>query len=114
MVRPVNSDNSARTRSIHRCAAIHRPMDLAGFNQAPATDVEAALLDCCASPQWARLVAAGRPYASADALFAAADAAVADLDDGGLAAALAGHPRIGERAGAGHPASSGREQAGVA
>jgi 2-oxo-4-hydroxy-4-carboxy-5-ureidoimidazoline decarboxylase len=89
-------------------------MDLAGFNAAPATEVEAALLECCSAPQWARAVAARRPYSSADGLYAAADAAVADLDDAGLAAALAGHPRIGERAGAGHAASSGHEQAGVA
>jgi 2-oxo-4-hydroxy-4-carboxy-5-ureidoimidazoline decarboxylase len=89
-------------------------MDLAGFNAAPPDDLEAALLDCCASVQWARAVAAGRPYPSIDALYEAADAALAALDDAELHAALAGHPRIGERAGAGHAASSGREQAGVA
>ncbi|MGB0102085.1 MAG: 2-oxo-4-hydroxy-4-carboxy-5-ureidoimidazoline decarboxylase, partial [Nocardioides sp.] len=38
----------------------------------------------------------------------------ADLDDAELEAALARHPRIGERAGAGHDAAySSREQAGV-
>lgn len=89
-------------------------MDLAEFNAAPAAEAQAALLECCSAPGWARAVAAQRPYPSAEALYAAADAAVADLDDAGLAAALAGHPRIGERAGAGHAASSGREQAGVA
>jgi 2-oxo-4-hydroxy-4-carboxy-5-ureidoimidazoline decarboxylase len=89
-------------------------MDLAGFNAAPAAEAQAALLGCCSAPHWVQAVAAQRPYSSAEALYAAADAAVADLDDVGLAAALAGHPRIGERAGAGHAASSGREQAGVA
>jgi 2-oxo-4-hydroxy-4-carboxy-5-ureidoimidazoline decarboxylase len=89
-------------------------MDLAGFNAAPPDEAEAALLDCCASGQWARAVAAGRPYPSGDALYEAADAALAALGDNDLDAALAGHPRIGERAGAGHAASSGREQAGVA
>lgn len=89
-------------------------MHLDGFNAAPSEDVEAALLDCCSSPQWAHAVAAGRPYSSAVALYDAADAAVNELDDAELHAALAGHPRIGERAGAGHTASSGHEQAGVA
>jgi 2-oxo-4-hydroxy-4-carboxy-5-ureidoimidazoline decarboxylase len=88
-------------------------MDLAGFNAAPAAEIEAALLACCSAPEWAQAVAGGRPYPSAEALWAAADAAVVELDDAGLAAALAGHPRIGERAGAGHAASSGREQAGA-
>ena len=89
-------------------------MDLAGFNAAPAADVRAALLECCSSPHWAAAIAAGRPYSSQAALYGAADEALAGLDDDELHAALAGHPRIGERARAGHSASSGREQAGVA
>lgn len=89
-------------------------MDLAGFNNAPSDDAQATLLECCSSPQWAHAVAARRPYPSPAALFEAADEALADLDDAELRAALAGHPRIGERADAGHAASSGREQAGVA
>jgi 2-oxo-4-hydroxy-4-carboxy-5-ureidoimidazoline decarboxylase len=88
-------------------------MDLAGFNAASADEVEAVLLGCCSSPNWARAVAAQRPYPTATALFEAGAAAVSDLDDVELDAALAGHPRIGERAGAGHSASSGSEQAGV-
>jgi 2-oxo-4-hydroxy-4-carboxy-5-ureidoimidazoline decarboxylase len=89
-------------------------MDLAGFNTAQADAVEAALLECCASPQWARVVGGQRPYPSTAALYEASDAALAELEDAELDAALAGHPRIGERAGAGHAAGSGREQAGVA
>jgi 2-oxo-4-hydroxy-4-carboxy-5-ureidoimidazoline decarboxylase len=89
-------------------------MDLAGFNAAPSDDVEAALFECCSSPHWVGAVAARRPYPSAEALFAAADAALIDLGDDELHAALAGHPRIGERAGRGHAAGSGSEQAGVA
>lgn len=89
-------------------------MDLAGFNTAPVDDVRAALLDCCSSVQWADEVAARRPYPSPAVLYAAADEAVAGLDDAELQAALAGHPRIGERARDGHSAGSGREQAGVA
>ncbi|MDT4918604.1 MAG: 2-oxo-4-hydroxy-4-carboxy-5-ureidoimidazoline decarboxylase [Pseudonocardiales bacterium] len=89
-------------------------MDLAGFNRASTADVEAALLECCSSAQWARAVAARRPYASVAALDEAADAALDDLDEAELGAALAGHPRIGERAAATHAASSTREQSGVA
>jgi 2-oxo-4-hydroxy-4-carboxy-5-ureidoimidazoline decarboxylase len=48
------------------------------------------------------------------ALTAEAEAAAAELSDGELTAALAGHPRIGERAAAGHDAAfSAREQAAV-
>lgn len=87
---------------------------LAEFNAAPAEDVEAALRACCASAAWARSVAASRPYHSPAALYGAADAALADLDESELDAALAGHPRIGQQAGAGHSASSRREQAALA
>ena len=59
-------------------------------------------------------VAEGRPYADREALLARADAAAQELTDDELSAALAGHPRIGERAAAGHDAEfSAREQSGV-
>ncbi len=59
-------------------------------------------------------VLVGRPYADVGALRQVAGTAAASLDDDELAAALAAHPRIGERAGAGHDAAhSAREQAGV-
>jgi 2-oxo-4-hydroxy-4-carboxy-5-ureidoimidazoline decarboxylase len=89
-------------------------MNLAEFNAAAADAAQAALFECCSSPEWARTVTDGRPYVSAEALYDAADAALNGLDDAELHAALAGHPRIGERAGAGHAASSGREQSAVA
>ena len=89
-------------------------MDLAGFNTAPSEDVETALLACCSSRQWAQALVSRRPYPSPAGLYEAADAALDDLGDAELAAALAGHPRIGELAGVGHAASFGREQAGVA
>jgi 2-oxo-4-hydroxy-4-carboxy-5-ureidoimidazoline decarboxylase len=80
------------------------------FNALPEEAVHRALLECCPSRRWADAVAAGRPYASVDALLAASDAAAAGLGESDLRAALAGHPRIGQPA-AGQPA---REQAGVA
>jgi 2-oxo-4-hydroxy-4-carboxy-5-ureidoimidazoline decarboxylase len=86
---------------------------LIAFNALDGAAVEAALLECCSSTDWASRVAAGRPYADAESLYLAADSAVHDMDSAAMAQALAGHPRIGERpAGPGHPASR-REQAGV-
>jgi 2-oxo-4-hydroxy-4-carboxy-5-ureidoimidazoline decarboxylase len=76
------------------------------FNALPPHEAERELLTCCAAPRWARAVAAGRPYASTAALHAAGAA----LDDADLDAAMAGHPRIGDRQAAGQ---SRREQSGV-
>jgi 2-oxo-4-hydroxy-4-carboxy-5-ureidoimidazoline decarboxylase len=72
---------------------------------------EDALRRCCAADAWVTRVRAGRPYADLDALDAASDAATLALDETGLAQALAGHPRIGERV---HGAYSRQEQSGVA
>jgi 2-oxo-4-hydroxy-4-carboxy-5-ureidoimidazoline decarboxylase len=71
------------------------------------------LAACCASPRWASAVAAGRPYASPEQLFDAADDALADLDEDDVSRALAGHPRIGERAEGEGGAWSRREQSGL-
>lgn len=89
------------------------PLDLTGLNTMPAADLEQALLDCCAARRWAAAVTAGRPYGSAAELYDAADAALNDLDEAEIDAALAGHPRIGARPDARHSASSSREQSGV-
>jgi 2-oxo-4-hydroxy-4-carboxy-5-ureidoimidazoline decarboxylase len=83
---------------------------LADLNALPPRDFEELLLRCCAAPGWARRVTAGRPYASLADLLAAADAAWAARDPGDLDAAMAGHPRIGERRLSGW---SAQEQAGV-
>ena len=83
---------------------------LARLNALPDGEAAGVLLGCCAAPGWARRVAAGRPYATVDDLLAAADAAWAARDPGDLEAAMAGHPRIGERPAAGW---SRQEQAGV-
>lgn len=88
--------------------------DLAAFNMLPAAQLRARLATCLDVPRWVGAVVDGRPYADLDALLATAGAAAAELDDDELAAALARHPRIGERAGAGHDAAfSAREQAGI-
>jgi 2-oxo-4-hydroxy-4-carboxy-5-ureidoimidazoline decarboxylase len=70
---------------------------LAELNALPDGEAASVLLGCCAAPGWARRVAAGRPYATVDELLAAAGAAWADREPGDLDAAMAGHPRIGER-----------------
>ena len=71
--------------------------DLAELNALPDGEAAGLLLGCCAAPGWARQVAAGRPYATVADLLAAADAAWAAREPGDLDAAMAGHPRIGER-----------------
>ena len=84
------------------------------LDELPEADARAALTACLDVPRWVDDVLAGRPYGSRDALEAVAAASAASLTDDELEGALARHPRIGERAGAGHNAAhSEREQAGV-
>ena len=75
----------------------------------------AALHACCASPVWVARVWAGRPYPSRAELLDAAEVACRELGDAELDLALAGHPRIGDRAaGTGTEAQwSRQEQAAV-
>jgi 2-oxo-4-hydroxy-4-carboxy-5-ureidoimidazoline decarboxylase len=76
-------------------------------------DADELLAACCAAPTWIAAIAAGAPYPSEEALFAASDAATFALDEDGLAAALAAHPRIGERRPGAEAAWSQQEQAGM-
>ena len=88
-------------------------MSLEELNALPEAEVRERLAGCLDVARWVDTVAEGRPYGDVAALRAVATAA-AELDDAELEAALARHPRIGERAGAGHDAAhSAREQAGV-
>ncbi|QHC59128.1 2-oxo-4-hydroxy-4-carboxy-5-ureidoimidazoline decarboxylase [Rathayibacter sp. VKM Ac-2760] len=77
------------------------------------TTLREALLACLASPRWVDAVAAGAPYPTVDALAAAADEHARSLSSDEVEAALADHPRIGERhAGAGRSSAfSAAEQA---
>ncbi|MER5409065.1 2-oxo-4-hydroxy-4-carboxy-5-ureidoimidazoline decarboxylase [Streptomyces sp. NPDC002769] len=88
------------------------PGALARFNALEERAARAALLEVCASAAWVRGLLARRPYATPDALFAASDAAMAELSAADLADAMAGHPPIG-RPKPGDPTSS-REQRGMA
>jgi 2-oxo-4-hydroxy-4-carboxy-5-ureidoimidazoline decarboxylase len=66
------------------------------------------------APAWAERVVSGRPYGTKERLLGAADEAARELSDDDARAALAGHPRIGERASASHnAAASASEQSGV-
>ncbi|KUF16445.1 2-oxo-4-hydroxy-4-carboxy-5-ureidoimidazoline decarboxylase [Streptomyces silvensis] len=85
---------------------------IARFNALPEAAATAALHEACASSAWGSKLLAQRPYATADALFAASDAAMADLTAADLAEAMAGHPPIG-RPKPGDPTSA-REQRGMA
>jgi 2-oxo-4-hydroxy-4-carboxy-5-ureidoimidazoline decarboxylase len=71
---------------------------LARFNALPPGEAEAELLACCAAPSWAAAVAAGRPYATIASVLAASDDAFVRMPAADLSAAVAAHPRIGDRA----------------
>jgi 2-oxo-4-hydroxy-4-carboxy-5-ureidoimidazoline decarboxylase len=91
--------------------------ELARFNNLPAAAAREALLDCCSSPAWAERMLSGRPYSSAKDAVRQSSAIVARLSQPDLEAALAGHPRIGQRPGGDGSARSAawsqREQSGV-
>ncbi|WP_046726853.1 2-oxo-4-hydroxy-4-carboxy-5-ureidoimidazoline decarboxylase [Streptomyces humi] len=88
------------------------PPGLARFNALEEHAALAALHEACASTAWARHLLADRPYAAPEALYAASDAAMAELTAEDLAEAMAGHPPIG-RPRPGDPTSA-REQSGMA
>ncbi|MFN8197009.1 MAG: 2-oxo-4-hydroxy-4-carboxy-5-ureidoimidazoline decarboxylase [Nakamurella multipartita] len=84
------------------------------FNAMSQDEVRRVLATCLDVPRWIDTVAAGRPYPSAQHVLHTARSAASDFTDEELHAALAKHPRIGERAGAGHDvAFSEREQSAV-
>ena len=82
------------------------------FNDDPADQAVEVLRACNAAPSFAAEVAAGRPYPSADALVARAEAVSRALPWTEVTAALAAHPRIGDRVegSSAEAAASRREQ----
>ena len=68
------------------------------LNELPPEDVIEQLMTCLRSRVWAADVLSRRPYHSLADVEDQAMAAARGLTDGELAAALAAHPRIGERA----------------
>ncbi|WP_460369248.1 2-oxo-4-hydroxy-4-carboxy-5-ureidoimidazoline decarboxylase [Actinocorallia lasiicapitis] len=91
-------------------------MTLEEFNALTAAEAEQSLLACCAAPQWAAAVAAGRPYGDYSALTNRSDQALSGLGWPQINKALDAHPRIGERAaGTSREAAwSRQEQSGAA
>ena len=67
------------------------------LNAMDAPELTSTLADFCAAPEWITRVAAARPFANADAILAAADAADAAVTNDGWFEAFRHHPRIGER-----------------
>ncbi|POX43940.1 OHCU decarboxylase [Streptomyces sp. Ru71] len=88
------------------------PPGLARFNASEEDAARAALLEACSSTAWAQRLLAARPYAGPEDLYAASDAAMAELTAEDLEEAMAGHPPIG-RPKPGDPTSA-REQRGMA
>jgi 2-oxo-4-hydroxy-4-carboxy-5-ureidoimidazoline decarboxylase len=87
-------------------------LGLARLNALEEHAAHAVLHEACACTAWVKRLLAARPYATADDLYAAGDAAMAELTAADLAEAIAGHPPIG-RPKPGDPASA-REQRGMA
>lgn len=90
-------------------------MDIDGLNQLSEAEAADLLRPCVDIDSWVDAVVAGRPYADVDELLAVAVDQAARWTGAEVEAALADHPRIGERhQGSGSSADLSRtEQAGV-
>ena len=76
---------------------IHVYKNLAWLNELSLKKAEAAFLDCCGSSEWARKMAAGRPYPMLESLFRTAETVWFDLSTVDWLEAFAAHPKIGSR-----------------
>lgn len=84
------------------------------FNALAVEAAEAELATCLAVPRWVSELVAGRPYRKAADVLTLARLSASRMSESELDEALARHPRIGERARAGHDVEfSRREQASV-
>ncbi|GAA1275754.1 2-oxo-4-hydroxy-4-carboxy-5-ureidoimidazoline decarboxylase [Arthrobacter pascens] len=90
-------------------------MKLAEFNEADRDDASAVLRPCIDVQRWVDQIADARPFASGDALLGFARDAASPFTPDEVDAALAHHPRIGERptAATAEASMSRSEQAGV-
>ena len=90
-------------------------MKLSSFNSLPASEAAALLRPCVDNSRWMAELVAARPFVGKEQLLAAAATAAEPWSEAEIDAALARHPRIGERA-EGTSAEAGmsrNEQAGV-
>ncbi len=76
---------------------------LARLNALPPREAETALLSCCGSSEWARRVAAARPFGSEEELAETSDRIWRHLSKADWLEAFSAHPKIGSSA----PAGSG-------
>ena len=67
------------------------------LNALPAAEAEARFLSCCGSSEWARRMAAARPYRDAVSLAETADATWRALPKDAWLEAFAAHPAIGTK-----------------
>ncbi|MFJ5699227.1 2-oxo-4-hydroxy-4-carboxy-5-ureidoimidazoline decarboxylase [Arthrobacter sp. NPDC093139] len=90
-------------------------MKLAEFNEADRAAASAVLRPCIDVQRWVDQIADARPFASCDALLGFAREAASPFTPDEVEAALAHHPRIGERptAATAEASMSRSEQAGV-
>jgi 2-oxo-4-hydroxy-4-carboxy-5-ureidoimidazoline decarboxylase len=88
---------------------------LDSFNSAPAERAAEVLRTCNAAPRFAAEVLAGRPYPTGEALVARAEQVSRSLGWDEVTAALAAHPRIGDRVAgsSAEAAASRREQSAM-
>lgn len=86
-------------------------MELAIFNQLPDDQAQIAIAHCVAILHWQQALVAARPFSSVDGMLATADRLARQWQAADLQAALAAHPRIGERvSGAGKEAALSRSE----
>ena len=71
-------------------------MTLQVLNQAETEQAAQLLQQCCTSDSWIARMLEQRPFADADALHSAADAAWQHLEETDYLQAFAGHPKIGD------------------
>jgi len=70
---------------------------LAHWNALPPGEAASEILSCCGSRAWAANLAARRPFAEEQVLFAAADDCWQNLPEADWLEAFRSHPRIGEQ-----------------
>jgi OHCU decarboxylase len=104
--------------SYHRFVSYKVYENLARLNQLPPEKAEQRFLDCCGSSDWARRMAAARPFAMIENLYRRAADIWFSLPVADHLEAFAAHPKIGtKQSGAGQNRKSAKwsrgEQAGV-
>jgi OHCU decarboxylase len=92
---------------------------LAQLNKLSAHEAQAEFLKCCGSQNWARAMAAARPFPGPEDLFERADATWRSLSEPDWLEAFRAHPKIGEKKAAATQSEQARswsaqEQSGTA